>query len=82
MIYGFTLEYNPPEGTLRYIPPGCSHMLVYSDDAATFREEPYHGGHADDLGCPAFDKASKMGKYKLDLAVRAMFPRYRGAKPA
>lgn len=30
---------------------------------------------ADDLGCPAFDKASKMGKYKLDLAVRAMFPR-------
>lgn len=85
-IYGFVLLYSNPEGTLRFLPKGCTDVLVYSDDALTFHEEPVgeNASHVNDFGpgesleCfgPMFDKVSAMGKYKLDIAVRLRFPRY------
>jgi hypothetical protein len=85
-IYGFVLLASNPEGHLRFIPEGCTDVLVYSDDALTFHEEPVgeNASHVNDfapgeifelLGA-AFNKVSAMGKYKLDIAVRIRFPRY------
>lgn len=83
-VYGFVLEHEHLEGTLRYLPRGCTDVLIYSDDASTLREAPV-GDHRDQRNdfeaSPAFATASGLGKYKLDIAVRAVFPRYRLARP-
>ncbi len=57
-------------------------VLVYSDDAKLFWEEPaaLHAAHGSDFQSEAFAQAGRAGKYKMDLAVRAAFPRYRNAK--
>ena len=82
-IYGFILLYDPPEGNLYHIPPGCTKMLVYSDDAKTFREEDWDGHERrSDFSPHAWNHISLMGKYKLDIAVRASFPRYKDCKHA
>lgn len=78
--------YNHPDGIIRFIPKGCTNVLVYSDDALNFHEEPV-GEHISQI-CdfktgqmlehfgPAFEKVTAMGKYKLDIAIRIQFPRY------
>ena len=85
-IYGFVFMYPRPEGILRFIPKGCTDVLVYSDDALTFHEEAvgdhisqicdFKPGEIFECFGTAFEKVTTMGKYKLDLAIRIQFPRY------
>lgn len=81
-VYGFVLEdAKGPDGALRFLPQGCNRVLVYSDDGMSFHEESYEGGYRSDFDAGgALSKCSTAGKYKLDIAVRALFPRYREAK--
>lgn len=89
-IYGFVLEHENPDRHLRFIPKGCTRMLVYSQDAKSFWEESAENylKHGDDFANdgimenyrPLLDKVYSSGKYKLDIAIRLMFARYANSK--
>jgi len=58
-----------------YFPEGCTHVLVY-EGGKIISDKPFE---ADPRGCEShelWDKLSAMGKYKLDIGVRAAFPAY------
>ena len=81
-VYGFVFDYEKPEGIIRFLPPGCTRVLWYSVDGTEFYDLPAPADEASDpfLDTTAMRRVSAMGKYKLDIAVRAAFPKYARAK--
>ena len=83
-IYGFVFKYPVPDGVVRFMPSGCDRVLVYAFDGNTFTDEPVgeHANFDSDIDSTTLAKASGMGKYKLDIAVRALWPKYANARLA
>lgn len=82
-MYGIVFDYEIEEGRLCFIPDGCQRVLWYSTDGKTFQDKP----------CPVntftdkeffipeiWNRLSLMGKYKLDIAVRTLFPKYKDSQ--
>ena len=81
-VYGVVFDYERPEGIIYFLPPGCTRVLWYSADGAEFYDRPAPTGQQSDafLDTPVMRKVAETGKYKLDIAVRALFPKFASAR--
>jgi hypothetical protein len=80
MVYGIVFDYEIEDGRLYFIPDGCERVLWYSIDGKTFEDRPCPDNVCTDIAFfipELWNKLSLMGKYKLDIAVRTLFPKYK-----